>query len=338
MSIDYLYDFFKKINYRRFLPVFLCPVLLLCTSISGYAATLPLESVPFYNSAYKSMQFRIRDSSGNNFNFTGDFDESVFGSVFTLDKDYNLSGLFYRVNSDTYGFEYSFNHDVFDYYLALSVGSARSNSFSVSSFGVIGYDIGGTSSNYFCSDIVVLSNSNVGYNGVTAVGKLPENTPSRLSYIRCGGSFFIGAGNVSVEAFVYQVPKNSSSEQIASIIQAINNQTDSFMNAGSGYGGTTSGIQSGNDELSGYIDEYTQIEQTMHNNFESAQSALIGDFTGFTWGSLANTLNWTSDYMQQIYLNSGDFKMMIILPLLLGIALFFIGRGAIILSNSNKDN
>lgn len=325
-------------HYRKIVPVLLFPVLMFWCSVPSYATTLPLESVPFYNSAFKNMQFRIRDTSGNNISFTGTFDDSVFGTVFNLDKDYNLSNLFYRVNSDTYAFEYAFNHDVFDYYLTFSVGSARPNIFTASSFGVIGYDVGGTYSDYFCTDLVVLSNSNVSYNGFTVIGKLPENTPTRLSYIRCGGSFFIGAGNVSVEAFLYQVPKNSSSEQVVSIIQAINNQTDSIMNAGSGFGGTSSGISSGNSELNDYISQYTEIEQGMHDKFVETQTALNGDFTGFSWGSLSTCLNWVSDYLQQIYLNSGDFKMMIVLPLLLGIALFLIGRGSVILSNATKSN
>lgn len=144
-------------------------------------------------------------------------------------------------------------------------------------------------------------------------------------------------GRTSWGFYLYDITDSSESE-VNQIVTAINNQTTNIMNAGSSYGGTTSDILSGNDSLSGYIDDYTQIEQAMHDNFESAQSALIGDFTGFTWGSLSNTLNWTSNYLQEIYLNSGDFKMMIILPLLLGIALFFIGRGRIILSNSNKDD
>lgn len=129
----------------------------------------------------------------------------------------------------------------------------------------------------------------------------------------------------------------SSSDSSQSILEAIQNQTDSIMNAGSGFGGTTSGIQSGNESLSGYIDQYSAIEQSMHDKFIETQTALNGEFTGFSWGSLSTCLNWVGDYMQRIYLNSGDFKMMIILPLLLGIALFLIGRGSLVYGEMTRD-
>lgn len=129
-----------------------------------------------------------------------------------------------------------------------------------------------------------------------------------------------------------------SSSGNSDVIQAIQNQTDEILGAGSDNSGTVDNIESGSSDLEDYISDYTEIEQSMHHKFVETQSALNGDFTGFSWGSLSTCLNWCSDYLQQIYLNSGDFKMMIVLPLLLGIALFFIGRGAVILANLNKSD
>lgn len=330
MSIDNLYDFFKKINYSRILPVLLCPVLFLCTSISVFAAEVSPDAV----NEWFLLPF-------NEFgDFVGQFDDTQ-GTYYATGSG-SIKYLQFEVgttNSSVLPLLKAGNK----YLIYGTVSLASSNSTgSPSSISLYEF-INDRTQPYQWSNSYL--DKHVDYNRSTyTISGIYNFTMSENIFLNTGGAL-VWEQTVAVDfngrcswAFYALDVTDTSESEVDEIVAAINNQTTNIMNAGSGFGGTTSGIQSGNNELSEYIDEYTQIEQTMHNSFESAQSALIGDFTGFTWGSLANTLSWTSDYMQQIYLNSGDFKMMIVLPLLLGIALFFIGRGAIILSNSNKDN
>lgn len=318
---------------KQLLTVALVPVFMFRSSLSGFALTSNYYNTPirwydsevslqFYNGSWSSTFLGSYNSDGNSYYFNNSALSSstqfkVFSTYQTLDTvlpyDVPLKFVYYFYSNDV--------SNLTD----LNISFQRSD---------IMY---GDNQYLNCSQFTTVYNfSDRDTNGIVVLIDLPGN----FLFEQPNGFRIVSSSNFSVpvncvfSGAIY----NGNDVTTSDIVTAINNQTNSIMNAGSGYGGTSSDILSGNDELSDYIDDYTQIEQTMHNNFESAQSALIGDFTGFTWGSLANTLNWTSDYMQQIYLNSGDFKMMIILPLLLGIALFFIGRGAIILSNSNKDN
>lgn len=181
--------------------------------------------------------------------------------------------------------------------------------------------------------------------GYTVIFTLPEGFENTFSRISFSGSGKWPDLAVSLYAYYPDSDSDSSASDLAAILaklddinDSIDNQTDEIMGAGSDNSGTIDNIQSGNSDLEDYISDYTEIEQSMHDKFVETQAALNGDFTGFSWGSLSTCLNWCSDYLQQIYLNSGDFKMMIVLPLLLGIALFFVGRGAVILANSNKSD
>ena len=53
--------------------------------------------------------------------------------------------------------------------------------------------------------------------------------------------------------------------------------------------------------------------------------------------SLSRTVGWLTLNMQNIFARSGDFSILFTLPLVLGLALFFIGRGAVIFRQGNID-
>lgn len=329
-----LFNFFKQkliLHYRKIVFVILSPVLFFCFSFSSYAYSdyshipLNVNSVVLYNGSY----FYADSSDDNVYLFSN--------------PSYSLSYISFNCDY-TDPFVIPVDVSVFDYYFISSVyaeaslisdftffpGFVRLNYIDHSNVGV---NIPYSEINYYHLDTTSRK-------GFSFSCKLDLSQSSTISqFIFYSDSAYTIPANLCFEASVIALPKYLTSGDVnQAIVNAINNQTDSIMNAGSQFGGTTSGIQSGNDELSGYIDDYTEIEQSMHDKFVETQSALNGDFTGFSWGSLSTCLNWCSDYLQQIYLNSGDFKMMIVLPLLLGIALFFIGRGAVILANSNKSD
>lgn len=53
--------------------------------------------------------------------------------------------------------------------------------------------------------------------------------------------------------------------------------------------------------------------------------------------SLSRTVGWLTMNMQNIFARSGEFSILFTLPLVLGLALFFIGRGAVIFRQGNID-
>lgn len=71
----------------------------------------------------------------------------------------------------------------------------------------------------------------------------------------------------------------------------------------------------------------------MLDNFTMYQTDILTDLNGWSWGGLSLCANWVGDTMTSYFQNMGDFKQYIIYPLLLGIALFFIGRGSSIIGH-----
>lgn len=99
---------------------------------------------------------------------------------------------------------------------------------------------------------------------------------------------------------------------------------------------TDSIVGSANDSLSNLNDivsSYNGIEDTMLDNFIQYQGDVLTDLQSWSWGGLSLCANWVGDTLTSYYLNMGDFKQYIIYPLLLGIALFFIGRGSAIIGH-----
>ena len=140
------------------------------------------------------------------------------------------------------------------------------------------------------------------------------------------------SGRVSWAFYALDITENTDSE-VNQIITAINNQTDFIVNGDSSTGGIVSGADSSKSELESIVSEYQEIENSMLDNFTLYQDEILVDLRGWSWGGLRSCAKWVGDTLTNYYNNLGDFKQYIIYPLLLGIALFFIGRGSSIIGH-----
>lgn len=202
-----------------------------------------------------------------------------------------------------------------------------------------------------------------GYNFVTKIN--PRQTANQWP---CGiritsqSSFPCIGNDLSFKGVIVAFPTgNDKSSDILTVLQNIYSDTNDInyslqilIQLFTGYGippelggsGTISGqdtmaiiegLIGGNYQLDSYINQYTQVEQSMRNQFETNQTAVSNNFAGWNWGSLSTAVDWTSDYLNKIYDNSGDFRTMFMYPILAGIALIFIGRqGLAAYSRSKK--
>lgn len=306
---------------KQLLTVALVPVFMFRSSLSGFALTSNYYNTPirwydsevslqFYNGSWSSTFLGSYNSDGNSYYFNNSALSSstqfkVFSTYQTLDTvlpyDVPLKFVYYFYSNDV--------SNLTD----LNISFQRSD---------IMY---GDNQYLNCSQFTTVYNfSDRDTNGIVVLIDLPAN----FLFEQPNGFRIVSSSNFSVpvncvfSGAIY----NGNDVTTSDIVTAINNQTNSIMNAGSGYGGISSDILSRNDELSGFIDDYTQVEQSMYDKFTENQTAVIGNFSGFAWGSLSTAVDWTSDYLNLIYDNSGDFRTMFMYPILAGIALIFIGR------------
>lgn len=317
------YVFKQKLmqHYKKIVPALLCPVLFFRCSLSSYAYT-SYDNFPYnidYLEIYIGSQYNsISKTDDNKYFFDNPAVNSNIISIMTLYE---------------YIFSIPVNIDVFDYYVVASVFASDVGDIDFTFFPqsmVVGYGghLSGERIEFPISNVNFYHLDNDKYKGFSSSCKIDLSSSSTIGFIRfLNSSSLYFPENLICEFSVIALPKGLSSGDVnQAIVNAINNQTNSIMNAGSGFGGTTSGILSGNDELSGFIDDYTEVEQSMYDKFTENQSTVSGNFTGWAWGSLSTAVDWTSDYLNRIYDNSGDFRTMFMYPILAGIALIFIGR------------
>lgn len=89
---------------------------------------------------------------------------------------------------------------------------------------------------------------------------------------------------------------------------------------------------------SNQLQDQTAASETLMNNYQSQEDLHFNDFnTSFQQmdfgsmnfsGDILSTAQWLSNIVQLTFTNIGDFKLLMILPLLLGVILFLIGRGS----------
>lgn len=89
-------------------------------------------------------------------------------------------------------------------------------------------------------------------------------------------------------------------------------------------------------DTSSNITDFNDLESVFNSNFESSQEDIIDilDTTDLT--AFSNAMNWYIDQLNAMYIAMGDMKILVVLPLILGIALFIIGRGAVIFRDKKQ--
>ena len=263
---------------------------------------------------------------------------------------------------------YSSSGAIFD--LGNNYKNTTSLSFLYADFGMLTYD---NLYSYLAQDVSVYSFTSDDTKGYTFVSRLPSSIPSssssnwpvgfRIHSFNSNG-YDIG-DNLCLKGLILALPIDSSESSfnsILSILQEIELDTSDILETLTysifelfGYGlpddmggsGSITGQDSltigsnligGNTQLDSFINQYTQVEQSMHDKFLQNQTTVSSNFSGWSWGSLATAVDWTSDYLNDIYDNSGDFRTMFMYPILAGIALIFIGRQGMSAYIRNKNS
>lgn len=368
MFIDNLFNFFKKINYSRIMPVLLCPVLLLCTSISGFAAT---QTTYISNSSvvtwFESSVPKLRISDYDN-TALFDFDTTQLNGLNEyIGSNPTLENVRYlRLYNNSHSINLQYMPDLYDYWLSFTVYSnvepIPSNfTFMPDYVQVFARNCvdSGSYDYYYLTDLSILHSDDSSDIGFTAIGKIPDLESSNILGFRLiDNSTGLLPVNLRLQPFIYAVPKNNgaTAADISAIIAAINSQTSSLNssinNQTSVIGGkldsTNDFISNGNSSTSGIVSQFQSNLNEFNSvisQFDNIENGFITDFTmsneeikstlsdyQFT-GNLLSCANWVTDTYMDFFENSGDFKQYFIYPLIMGIALFFIGRGQVILGN-----
>lgn len=162
-----------------------------------------------------------------------------------------------------------------------------------------------------------------------------------------GNTFVLNTQSANTNKAIMILSKQKlagDAESLSRIVTAINNQTRTLsgilnqqkdlLDWGNGF---THNIVGDNDdardELNDVISEYKSVEQTFFDDFNANQQAITSDIVGWSWGGLVNCADWVGSTLTDYYNNMGDFRQYIVYPLMLGIALFFLGRGGSIIGH-----
>lgn len=85
------------------------------------------------------------------------------------------------------------------------------------------------------------------------------------------------------------------------------------------------------------VDEYDGLTSTFDSDFIDSQEDIQDIMSNSTLTQFSNAAIWFTQQLASLYNSMGDMKILVTLPLLLGIALFFIGRGNVIFRDPNTE-
>lgn len=157
--------------------------------------------------------------------------------------------------------------------------------------------------------------------------------------------------NIMVEGQIYAVNKGTDIDMsgVIAILQSIDSNTSNtntiltqeftklFNLLNSGNSQSYFVVNELKDNLNNFdtlMDFHNQFENEMFEGFLEYNDLVVNQMSSVQFtGGLLNCANWVTDKYMDFFNQSGDFKQYFIYPLLLGIALFFVGRGSVILGN-----
>lgn len=126
---------------------------------------------------------------------------------------------------------------------------------------------------------------------------------------------------------------NGLLEGISGSINQTNEALGELIHGNSSTDSVNSAIDSAGADLGFAIGEYDNLESQYQEDMTINLQAIQKDVSEF---SLTNNLvvasQWFSTQLAYIFNNLGDFKMFVLVPAILAIALFFIGRGSVMFS------
>lgn len=335
----------------KYIPVICTLLFVPILSISSFAYTLPYNSYDFYNKSHLSMACTIVYDGGKVGTATRNHDPDKFNTPFAITKQHlNVTQIDYTCDGDS-GFELPFDFEKNNYYISFAHTTNHSSTgyeFVPTDFYLLYYDSSGVQVNVSLNIISQSSMSSNQVDGIMLIAEIPFIPSSNLLGMRVTGLGTIYTDDLwSIASFVYEFPK-SDGNSTQDIITAINNQTSSL---GGKLDGIDSGIDKGNDLIENGTDETqqavtdfnevfedfnTQLEEIesfetqFTDDFNTANETYLNELSQFTMPyGVINAGNWLSTSMQTVYDNANDYKMLWLVPLLLGVPLviFFFKRG-----------
>lgn len=267
------------------------------------------------------------DNNNKVYNLTMNFQLLLNGSYYTSDVQNNLT-LAYKVGEVGHVFASK----------KLGVGSISLTKVTdQGSDGVMIFNVSVTTDKVIDLTypiVVSLSSSNQNIGGLTG-----KNT------------FFGMARNFSARGVINGDPNVVTNDKLGDILNSINQGNSTLNGVKDSVDNIYNSIQNGDSEsnaVSGELDsatndfnsssgQYDEFEQSQSNDFTSNFGALDNDVKGFSLTSLTAATTWFTSLFMSIYNLMGDYKMYVTAPLILGLALFFIGRGAVIFSKGGDD-
>lgn len=93
-----------------------------------------------------------------------------------------------------------------------------------------------------------------------------------------------------------------------------------------------------NNSASNVINQYNQLESNFNANFNDSMGLIDTSESIQIFSSFAAATKWFTDQLFELYNAHGNMKILFTLPLLMGIALFFIGRGNVVFRNGSDRN
>lgn len=347
------YSMVQKIKkYKNKILSFLVAVVALpFLTVNSFAFTIPLDSVVVKPDAGNEIEFQLVTDNGTKY-IDAVYDSGEYSTEFhTAGLDTNVSILTYKLHSSE--FTYSYNYEAYDYYFAINYFFNNENSyFNCDDIRVATYNENDV---YIYSQLTNMSYDNttmhvndIYYKVFSAIGKLPssygQHSVQRI-YVR--GDGYVGNADYNeCTCYLYQVPKNTSTEEVNALITAINNQTNQLS---SDLGSIDNSIiqgneiaENGNDTTQENVTEFTEVFEDFNaelDEIESFDDEIIGEFEAANTEylttlnnfelthSVLNAGNWLATSMQTIYDSSSDYKMLWLVPMIFGIPiLLFIGK------------
>lgn len=126
---------------------------------------------------------------------------------------------------------------------------------------------------------------------------------------------------------------NTYTQKMDNIQSSIVNAINSLKNGDSNTQNIVNEVNSQNEQLDQSIQEYDQFESDFKSDFSSNMTQI--QKPGID--NILSAATWYTAQLTALFNASGDFKIMFTLPLVLGLALFFIGRGALAYRESRTD-
>lgn len=320
-----------KINIRKYIAVALTLLMIPLCSITSSAYEFEYLSYPwmnnwkvYYGTKLSSVQDESYETTKNSLNvYTYEFSSTSALTVEKLFFGNDLADFLYPYDSSRYTYKFV-GAFVFDY----KVGEFNPNTVMLEDIVIHQFNNGDLVSSDSVTNLVVDKKTNL--DGVVFNFNFDLPTYNTLNVIELqfnpvGKYTDRDTSRIKITGSVIAVPKETSDESTNAIIDAIHDQTDV--------------IENGNDETQDAVSDFEEVFDNFNEeleNIEDFDNQVIEDFTAANEeyltqlenfslsGSLLNAGNWLSSSMQTIYDNSSDYKMLWLVPLLLGVPLMIL--------------